>query len=1120
MTNNLIKKVINASAGTGKTYRLSLEYLSIILKHKSDAEFSFKHIYVITFTRKATAEIREAVFQRIEDIVDKKDQNTILELQKITGNHLIEVDFIHLKEIYQLMLINKEDIQITTIDSFINTIFKCMIAPVLRISNYNIDENANYYLFPQLFETLLKSKQKELFRSFFNRQNARNFEDIRSLFHKLIQNRWLLYFIKQDDHSLMSRISAQNETALAEEYDCLIKSSVDLYTQYLSLVGDLFEQKKGADQSCNDWLSSDIKSILNITDPILFNDFSQKLISTIKNGIIFNNYHLFEKIVKNNKFWNGTKTRSISDELKEFENHLAGILLHMFLNKFLSQEFKELMTVWEIILQHYDQLKFKEKIFTFDDILWFTFENLYKEEFGLIDWENQIVTNEFFEFLSNQIQYLLIDEFQDTGIMQLNIFKPLIKEIISGYGSFQQKGIIIVGDEKQSVYEWRGGDRNLLLQMPKLIGIPNHENLSVCFRSNKQIIDLVNNLFNPDNFLHLADDTFKWQYDIGITAHHLDSDGLLLAMAYPYSRNSSQKNNSDSLEDSEESDELEQTDIKAISKINSYREFVEKMVCPYLPKNNLDKIAIVARTNKDLKSIEDILQEKNIPCVRESSQSLFDHPFIKSVIHLLRFITLNDWMSFLSFLRSDIMLIHGKEFRDIVLLIGNFQKNLISCQDLLLELNSYPEIEKIITLKDKLNPKSVSDENQDSLYNYNLMADLILFLTHQFNMFDVFANENEIKNFHIFLEKVYEFDKSPAPYTHSLDGFILYMNELEKMETYKQSGIKIDNAIDLLTIHKSKGLSYQTTFVYYDITQHNMSDKSLLFSSFPDDSTTSLKSYFVTLNYASTLLNLMPGLKSDIRKKGYLEELNNLYVALTRAEKNLGIFFACCLNKNQSAPESDTPGKTLWNILFKDNFTISSGSFNKTNTSIEKESINSAFNAFQYFKPLSDIDVTYKKTASKEFVQNKYDLFLNKKAGLKGSVIHEYLSFIYYNLELEHERALNQTLNKFGNLMNYEEISDLCLIAKNFTKDNNEIYSKKWDKIFNEFELNDDGKVYRIDRLMIDSANAIILIVDYKTGTFKEDQLEKYASIIMKIPAFSSQKYVLKTQYISLDLNN
>jgi len=84
-------RIICASAGTGKTYRLSVEYLSLILKYYSKNEFALDNILVLTFTRKATAEIRDRIIKHLELLVSepeteeeqKKQQELLLNLRKL-----------------------------------------------------------------------------------------------------------------------------------------------------------------------------------------------------------------------------------------------------------------------------------------------------------------------------------------------------------------------------------------------------------------------------------------------------------------------------------------------------------------------------------------------------------------------------------------------------------------------------------------------------------------------------------------------------------------------------------------------------------------------------------------------------------------------------------------------------------------------------------------------------------------------------------------------------------------------------------------------------------------------------------------------------------------------------
>ena len=104
-----LKEVVKASAGTGKTYRLSLQYIYFLLK-----EINFKNIVVMTFTKKATFEIKERIFLFIHKIITRSEdsQGLIDSIENSFGYKITDDDIEKLKNLYSNMLINKESIRI------------------------------------------------------------------------------------------------------------------------------------------------------------------------------------------------------------------------------------------------------------------------------------------------------------------------------------------------------------------------------------------------------------------------------------------------------------------------------------------------------------------------------------------------------------------------------------------------------------------------------------------------------------------------------------------------------------------------------------------------------------------------------------------------------------------------------------------------------------------------------------------------------------------------------------------------------------------------------------------------------------------------------------------------
>ncbi len=121
----------------------------------------------------------------------------------------------------------------------------------------------------------------------------------------------------------------------------------------------------------------------------------------------------------------------------------------------------------------------------FNDISFYTYRLLR----GSID-------NEFLYFrLDSRIDHLLIDEFQDTNILQFKILEPIIDEITAGVGREEFRSFFYVGDIKQSIYRFRGGAKELFWYVAK--------------RYNIEVDKLLTNYRSMANIVHFVNDTFR-----------------------------------------------------------------------------------------------------------------------------------------------------------------------------------------------------------------------------------------------------------------------------------------------------------------------------------------------------------------------------------------------------------------------------------------------------------------------------------------------------------------------------------------------------------------------------------------------------------------------------------
>jgi exodeoxyribonuclease V beta subunit len=202
------------------------------------------------------------------------------------------------------------------------------------------------------------------------------------------------------------------------------------------------------------------------------------------------------------------------------------------------------------------------------------------------------VDSEFLYFrLDSQIEHMLLDEFQDTSIMQYEILKPLINEITSGKGVFENGSFFFVGDVKQSIYRFRGGVSALFGEVARQNGTLT-EPLLTNYRSQKQVIEFVNRVFEhkiTDYKAQLVRPEAQNGY-----VEVIENDGLL--------------------------------------------EEVLKQVKNLLAQGaDADEIAILCATNGDGEEVKLHLEHEGIEVVTETTTKLINQQSVKAILEYLKY---------------------------------------------------------------------------------------------------------------------------------------------------------------------------------------------------------------------------------------------------------------------------------------------------------------------------------------------------------------------------------------------------------------------------------------------------------------------------------------------------
>jgi exodeoxyribonuclease V beta subunit len=206
---------------------------------------------------------------------------------------------------------------------------------------------------------------------------------------------------------------------------------------------------------------------------------------------------------------------------------------------------------------------------------------------------HQIDESDFLYFrLDGEIEHILLDEFQDTSILQYEILHPLINEALSGKGVKEKGSFFFVGDTKQSIYRFRGGFSALFHEVAKL-NSTTVKKLKTNYRSQKQIVDFVNDVFKNKIKNYTLQEVLK-DKDKGYVEVIENED--LLQEIYRC--------------------------IKNLKNVNA----------------NESDIAILCFTNLEGELIKEYLQNKGIFVVTETSAKLISQKSIKALLEYLKYI--------------------------------------------------------------------------------------------------------------------------------------------------------------------------------------------------------------------------------------------------------------------------------------------------------------------------------------------------------------------------------------------------------------------------------------------------------------------------------------------------
>ncbi|WP_024774078.1 RecB-like helicase [Helicobacter pylori] len=428
---------LKASAGSGKTFALSVRFLALLFKGANPSE-----ILTLTFTKKATAEMKERILdylrilqkENLEDEKEKeKSQNILKELEE---KYRLNPSFVQnsAQKIYQRFL--NAEIRISTIDAFFQSILRKFCWFVGLSANFEVNEDT-------------KAHQQQLNESFLSALNNEQLEEL-----SVFIAQCLSYDSYTSDSILEWLRFLKNKLYL---FDPNKKDPVFNEEGFLEKLRSLNQQIQSVETA-----SDTAKKAIKCDD---FRGFLNSSLTWLKKK---GEYRYFKKIKD--------EIPTLESECEEIENDLK---------RYYEARESALFKKFPKFIQLYDKATSKIQALDFDAI---------KDKVHALLNGYEEMPAEFFYFrLDSRIAHILIDEFQDTSLNDYKILAPFIDEIKAGIGQAKwHRSVFFVGDVKQSIYGFRGSFSSLFESVSKDF---YHDNLPFNHRSSPLIINYVNTIF-------------------------------------------------------------------------------------------------------------------------------------------------------------------------------------------------------------------------------------------------------------------------------------------------------------------------------------------------------------------------------------------------------------------------------------------------------------------------------------------------------------------------------------------------------------------------------------------------------------------------------------------------
>ena len=1024
-------QIYHSSAGSGKTYTLSLSFIALALQGNNFGYNNYyRRILAVTFTNKAATEMKERVLKYLNALSLKKDVDGILKW--LLDNTQLDKDeiFNRSKVVHLHILHNYSDLAISTIDKFTYKIVRTFALDLGLSQNFELEMDNKKIIQPVV--ALLLNKISD------------SGGDLSST---------LVNFALQ---KVEDGKSGNIENDLEEFSEQLFKENAQNYianksnlSSYKKIREKLYIEKNNLSSKIKD-LSKDVS--------IFFNKHNLTK-DCFKSGIFYNHF-ILKLVDKDDSKWRPTASllQNISNDIwyakstREEHKDLVNSTKHHLFNFF--DKLMDLLThyysVKAVLKNIYSTALLSELT---HEMISFKKENNIEHISEFNKKIHQIVTQQpssfIYERIGERYNHYLIDEFQDTSLLQWQNILPLVTD------SLDIGKTMIVGDGKQSIYRWRGGEVQQFSKLPEIYKGENLKyandwqkkinshyaalNLIENYRSRKNIVEF-NNIFFK-NVKDILSDDFRSIYDhVEQKTSKADEGGYVHLELFGDKENDFKQLILDKMVD----------EIQNLTTLHNY---------------NFKNITILCNSRKSVSLVAEYFSKNGIPVISNEGLLLANSEEIKTIIAILQYlkekqntiakVVIAEYLFYNNSTTSKLSEVHQQIKSDKGFLEFLNQFNVYLNPIKILQFTLYEIVEQVL---------SVFKIKNDVYIDFFL--DAVLFFSEK--------NGSCITSFLSWWEDRLEKESIVVP--------------------------EDNNAVEVMTIHKSKGLSFDIVMIPFNWEDRKKTNEIWVNTS----------NYFDS-QLQTALINSSNQLELSYFKENYqlekektlLDSLNKLYVAMTRPVERLYIF-SKYLPKNLKQYEKK---ENLNSFLYKfsDKFPVIKGDYNMNYHSNKK---------FKNKFKISDKDkLKWRDIISVKHSSNDiWDLEDVKKKKDWGKLLHLTLSKINY---FEDKKTALKSLYDLG-FITKEDQKKLEVTIDSILS-HEKIYpyfTKEWE-IKNEQEiLLENGETYIPDRIAFSKTFDKVVIIDYKSGSYSVDdekQVVDYAKTLSLMGYKNIEKMLIYT---------